>query len=221
MWSATSSSISACRPHRIAGRRVAAPAGRAPARLGRGQHARERRRRAARRASPVARALSASAAGAGAAPSTRGSRGRACPARTGRQLRDAHAAAPEPGRHRGLPASTRSASCCRSMRPRDVAFVGGSLVPIGGHNLLEPAALGLPVLAGPQQLQFRGHRAAAGRLRRRAYRAGCRGPGRQSSANCWPTRRHARSMGARGRKAIEDNRGAVERLMEFIEPLLP
>ena len=31
----------------------------------------------------------------------------------------------------------------------DVAFVGGSLVPLGGHNLLEPAALSLPVLAGP------------------------------------------------------------------------
>ena len=31
----------------------------------------------------------------------------------------------------------------------DVAFVGGSLVPIGGHNLVEPAALGLPVLSGP------------------------------------------------------------------------
>ncbi|MDE2091354.1 MAG: lipid IV(A) 3-deoxy-D-manno-octulosonic acid transferase [Gammaproteobacteria bacterium] len=30
-----------------------------------------------------------------------------------------------------------------------VAFVGGSLVPVGGHNLLEPAAMGLPVLAGP------------------------------------------------------------------------
>src|SRR5205823_12960914 len=28
----------------------------------------------------------------------------------------------------------------------DVAFVGGSLVPIGGHNLLEPAALGVPIL---------------------------------------------------------------------------
>src|SRR5690606_39337435 len=28
----------------------------------------------------------------------------------------------------------------------DVAFVGGSLVPTGGHNLLEPAALGKPVL---------------------------------------------------------------------------
>jgi len=33
----------------------------------------------------------------------------------------------------------------------DVAFVGGSLVPLGGHNLLEPAAIGLPVLSGPHQ----------------------------------------------------------------------
>lgn len=31
----------------------------------------------------------------------------------------------------------------------DVVFVGGSLVPIGGHNLLEPAALGRPVITGP------------------------------------------------------------------------
>lgn len=31
----------------------------------------------------------------------------------------------------------------------DVAFVGGSLVPVGGHNLIEPAALGRPVLTGP------------------------------------------------------------------------
>lgn len=36
----------------------------------------------------------------------------------------------------------------------DVAFVGGSLVPVGGHNLLEPAALGLPVLTGPQLFNF-------------------------------------------------------------------
>lgn len=31
----------------------------------------------------------------------------------------------------------------------DIAFVGGSLVPVGGHNLLEPAALARPLLAGP------------------------------------------------------------------------
>lgn len=31
----------------------------------------------------------------------------------------------------------------------DIAFVGGSLEPIGGHNVLEPAALGRPVIVGP------------------------------------------------------------------------
>lgn len=31
----------------------------------------------------------------------------------------------------------------------DLAFVGGSLVSVGGHNLLEPAAMGVPVLSGP------------------------------------------------------------------------
>jgi 3-deoxy-D-manno-octulosonic-acid transferase len=31
----------------------------------------------------------------------------------------------------------------------DLAFVGGSLVPVGGHNLLEPAALGVAPLCGP------------------------------------------------------------------------
>ncbi|MGM0983161.1 MAG: lipid IV(A) 3-deoxy-D-manno-octulosonic acid transferase [Pseudomonadota bacterium] len=36
----------------------------------------------------------------------------------------------------------------------DLAFVGGSLVPIGGHNLLEPAALGIPVLSGPALANF-------------------------------------------------------------------
>jgi len=36
----------------------------------------------------------------------------------------------------------------------DVAFVGGSFAPIGGHNLLEPAALGLPVLTGPHLFNF-------------------------------------------------------------------
>jgi len=36
----------------------------------------------------------------------------------------------------------------------DVAFVGGSLAPIGGHNLLEPAALAKPVLTGPQLFNF-------------------------------------------------------------------
>ncbi len=36
----------------------------------------------------------------------------------------------------------------------DVAFVGGSLVANGGHNLVEPAAWGLPLLSGPSQFNF-------------------------------------------------------------------
>ena len=36
----------------------------------------------------------------------------------------------------------------------DVAFVGGSLIERGGHNPLEPAALGVPVLSGPHVFNF-------------------------------------------------------------------
>src|SRR5438445_3635308 len=36
----------------------------------------------------------------------------------------------------------------------DAAFVGGSLVPIGGHNVLEPAALAVPVVVGPYMFNF-------------------------------------------------------------------
>lgn len=37
----------------------------------------------------------------------------------------------------------------------DIAFVGGSMVPVGGHNPLEPAALGLPVIFGPHMFNAR------------------------------------------------------------------
>jgi len=36
----------------------------------------------------------------------------------------------------------------------DIAFVGGSLVSVGGHNLIEPAAIGLPILTGPHLHNF-------------------------------------------------------------------
>ena len=53
----------------------------------------------------------------------------------------------------------------------DVAFVGGSLLPLGGQNLIEPIALGVPTLVGPHTFNFaeatrrgdRGGRRAAGR----------------------------------------------------------
>jgi 3-deoxy-D-manno-octulosonic-acid transferase len=36
-----------------------------------------------------------------------------------------------------------------------VAFVGGSLVPVGGHNILEPAQHGVAIVTGPQTFNFR------------------------------------------------------------------
>lgn len=36
----------------------------------------------------------------------------------------------------------------------DVAFVGGSMVPVGGHNVLEPAAIGVPIMFGPGMDNF-------------------------------------------------------------------
>jgi 3-deoxy-D-manno-octulosonic-acid transferase len=69
-----------------------------------------------------------------------------------------------------------------SSRAADVAFVGGSLVPTGGHNLLEPAAAGLPVLAGPHTFNF----LEVARLLREqgamARYAGCRRAGRVAAA---------------------------------------
>ncbi|OGX19109.1 MAG: hypothetical protein A3K83_03455 [Omnitrophica WOR_2 bacterium RBG_13_44_8b] len=37
----------------------------------------------------------------------------------------------------------------------DIVFVGGSLIKKGGHNILEPAAFGKPIMFGPQMFNFR------------------------------------------------------------------
>jgi len=37
----------------------------------------------------------------------------------------------------------------------DVCFVGGSMVPVGGHNILEPAAMGTPIMFGPYMVNFK------------------------------------------------------------------
>jgi 3-deoxy-D-manno-octulosonic-acid transferase len=102
----------------------------------------------------------------------------------------------------------------------DVAFVGGTMVPIGGHNLLEPAALGLPVLAGPNNFNSAdiARLLAEGGAVRIVHDAQA-----LAAAVCElladPAARTR--MGASGRQAIEANRGAVDRLMAFLEPLLP
>jgi len=102
----------------------------------------------------------------------------------------------------------------------DVAFVGGSLVPIGGHNLLEPAALGLPVLTGP--FHFNGKEIALLLLSSGA--ALQVGGAKDLAAELQrlldqPAER--RRIGIIGKDIVESNRGSVERLLALIEPSLP
>lgn len=101
----------------------------------------------------------------------------------------------------------------------DAAFVGGSLVPIGGHNLLEPAGLGLPVLTGPSY--FNGREIAQLLL---ARGAALEVKGAQDLTAALkrlladPAARER--MGIMGKQIIAANRGSVARLLAIIEPWL-
>jgi 3-deoxy-D-manno-octulosonic-acid transferase len=101
----------------------------------------------------------------------------------------------------------------------DVAFVGGSLIPIGGHNLLEPAALGLPILTGPYNAN--GADIAQLLIARGAaevvHNAGELG-GRVSMLLSDPYERNR--IGALGRDSVDSNRGALGKLLGLLEPLL-
>jgi 3-deoxy-D-manno-octulosonic-acid transferase len=101
----------------------------------------------------------------------------------------------------------------------DVAFVGGSLVPIGGHNLLEPAALGLPILTGPNN--FNSEDVARLLIARGAAEV-VTGPqelGNRVAALLSDPAARVR-IGAEGRAFVDANRGALVKLMGLIVPLL-
>jgi 3-deoxy-D-manno-octulosonic-acid transferase len=101
----------------------------------------------------------------------------------------------------------------------DVAFVGGSLVPVGGHNLLEPAALGLPVLSGPFQdnnreianlLTARGAVEVVADLPQLA----------EALMRLFADAARRRRMGEAGILIVAANRGSVAALVGLIEPML-
>ena len=101
----------------------------------------------------------------------------------------------------------------------DVAFVGGSLVPIGGHNLLEPAALGLPILTGPNTsnsaevarlLIERGAAEVVKNPQELADRVGALLADPAARAR----------MGVQGRAVVEANKGALQKLLGLVVPLI-
>ncbi len=101
----------------------------------------------------------------------------------------------------------------------DAAFVGGSLVPVGGHNLLEPASLGRPILTGPHQ--FNGEEIARLLSERGAAVIVHDATELATRLNAWlADARERERIGAIGRAAVEENRGALRRLLELIEPAI-
>jgi 3-deoxy-D-manno-octulosonic-acid transferase len=104
-------------------------------------------------------------------------------------------------------------------RMASAAFVGGTLVPTGGHNPLEPAVHGVAVAVGPSMHNFRqmaeafdeadawqrvGDPPALGEFFRQAVE--------ESPA--------VAAVGARGRELVAANRGAAERTMALLQPWL-
>jgi len=101
-----------------------------------------------------------------------------------------------------------------------VVFVGGSLVPAGGHNILEPALYGKPVVFGPHMQNF-GEIAETFLSNGAAIQIRTAGELQETMLSLIgdPVRR-AR-VGAAARALVESNRGARDRTLAVIRDLLP
>jgi 3-deoxy-D-manno-octulosonic-acid transferase len=101
----------------------------------------------------------------------------------------------------------------------DVAFVGGTLVPVGGHNLLEPGALGLPVITGPHMFNSQDIAdlfadAGASQVVENADTLA------QAVIPLLKDEDLAVAMGQKGKQIVAANRGALQRLLVLLEPLV-
>jgi 3-deoxy-D-manno-octulosonic-acid transferase len=102
----------------------------------------------------------------------------------------------------------------------DIAFVGGSLQEVGGHNLLEPAATGTPIVTGPHLHNFADisqRLAAAGALR---IGADEREVGDALDAMLADAELR-RTMADAGRALVAAGRGALERTLALVAADLP
>ncbi|MEK7815393.1 MAG: lipid IV(A) 3-deoxy-D-manno-octulosonic acid transferase [Pseudomonadota bacterium] len=101
----------------------------------------------------------------------------------------------------------------------DVSFIGGSLVPAGGHNFLEAAAVGKPFVFGPDMSN----------IEEIARLAVARGAGVQIArgeqlaeaiGNFLADAGRRAGAGEAGRRMVEENRGALVRTLQLIEAAL-
>ena len=95
----------------------------------------------------------------------------------------------------------------------DVAFVGGSLLPVGGHNLLEPAAIGLPIITGAHTFN---QKEMTDRLAQvNALRIAHNANSLSSDVIFFLTNtEESKNAGQRGKLIVESNKGAIKSLMK-------
>lgn len=101
----------------------------------------------------------------------------------------------------------------------DVAFVGGSMVPTGGHNVLEAAAVGLPVMFGPYMANFK-------EIARRvlSHNAAIQCQNKQDVIDSilalyeQPNFRNA--LAEKGKAFVEINQGAMTRIYKMLEQFI-
>jgi 3-deoxy-D-manno-octulosonic-acid transferase len=101
----------------------------------------------------------------------------------------------------------------------DVAFVGGSLVPTGGHNVLEPAVAGKAILVGPHMENFQ---EIADQFRTEealVVVASVEDLAREVTDLLVDTERRKR-LGDKARSLVERNRGAVKRTVDALARLV-
>jgi len=100
----------------------------------------------------------------------------------------------------------------------DVAFVGGSLAPFGGQNVLEPAALGVPIVTGPHLFNFE---EIAARLREvGALEIGTDAAALAASVSRWLEDSDRRDAAGRaGSDIVARNKGATTAVVAMLEQL--
>jgi 3-deoxy-D-manno-octulosonic-acid transferase len=99
-----------------------------------------------------------------------------------------------------------------------VAFVGGSIVPAGGHNPLEPAQFGVPIVMGPHYVNFRA--ITEDLLANEALRIVQPNNLAATLIELLNDRAAAKAMGARARHVFEQQAGATGRCVNAIRALL-
>ncbi len=101
----------------------------------------------------------------------------------------------------------------------DIAFVGGTLVPIGGHNLLEPAALTLPIITGPHLFNTQdianmfSDSGAFVQVQDAVELA-------DALDRLFGDTAEAEKLAKKGHTILMENRGALSRLLDLMEPLI-